>query len=60
MILMTKNDCEDDKNNFEFRNGNYEETIKARALAVSPARRIKTGSQTESRDRYTSSAIKHV
>lgn len=26
MILMTRNDCEEDKNNFEFKNGNYEET----------------------------------
>jgi hypothetical protein len=24
MIVVTKNDFEDDKNNFEFKNGNYE------------------------------------
>jgi len=33
---------------------------KSKTLAVSPARSLKTGSQTESRGRYTRSAIKHV
>lgn len=32
----------------------------AKTLAASPARSIKTGSQTEYRGRYTGSAIKHV
>ena len=35
-------------------------TKKVKTLAVSPARSNKTGSQTESRGRYTRSAIKHV
>jgi len=28
IIVMTRNDCEDEKNNFEFKNGNYEKTKK--------------------------------
>ena len=37
MIVMTKNDCADDKNNFEFKNGNYENTQKKKKLGHWPS-----------------------
>ena len=54
IMVMAKNDFEDDKNNFEFKNDNNDKTKKkTRTPSVSAARPINTASQTESRGRYT-------